>query len=105
MPVHFGGQPTEQEAIWELAQEYGFKVLEDASHSIGASRNGEAVGSCRWSDITVFSFHPVKIITSGEGGMALTNDERLAGDMAMLRSHGITRDPVRFLVTGGTGRE
>ncbi len=96
VPVHFGGQPTEQDAIWELAQRYGFKVLEDASHSIGASRNGERVGSCRWSDITVFSFHPVKIITSGEGGMALTNDERLAADMAMLRSHGITRDPARF---------
>ena len=74
VPVHFAGQPTEQEAIWELAQHYGFKVLEDASHAIGASRNGEPVGSCRWSDITVFSFHPVKIITTGEGGMALTND-------------------------------
>lgn len=96
VPVHFAGQPTEQEAIWELAQEYGFKVLEDASHAIGASRNGEPVGSCRWSDITVFSFHPVKIITTGEGGMALTNDSALAERMAMLRSHGITRDPARF---------
>ncbi len=93
VPVHFAGQPTEQEAIWELAQEYGFKVLEDASHAIGASRNGEPVGSCRWSDITVFSFHPVKIITTGEGGMALTNDEELADRMAMLRSHGIARHP------------
>jgi dTDP-4-amino-4,6-dideoxygalactose transaminase len=94
--VHFAGQPTEQEAIWELAQEYGFRVLEDASHSVGAARNGEPVGSCRWSDITVFSFHPVKIITTGEGGMALTNDETLAKRMAMLRSHGITRDPATF---------
>lgn len=92
VPVHFGGQPTEQEAIWELAQEFGFKVLEDASHAIGASRNGEPAGSCRWSDITVFSFHPVKIITTGEGGMALTNDDELAWRMANLRSHGITRD-------------
>ncbi len=100
VPVHFAGQPTEQEAIWELAQEYGFRVLEDASHAIGASRNGEPVGSCRWSDITVFSFHPVKIITTGEGGMALTNDGELAERMAMLRSHGITRDPARFRADG-----
>ena len=96
VPVHFAGQPTEQELIWELAQEYGFHVLEDASHAVGASRNGEPAGSCRWSDITVFSFHPVKIITSGEGGMALTNDSGLAERMSMLRSHGITRDPARF---------
>jgi UDP-4-amino-4,6-dideoxy-N-acetyl-beta-L-altrosamine transaminase len=102
VPVHLTGQPTEQEAIWQLAQEYGFRVLEDASHSVGASRNGEPVGSCRWSDITVFSFHPVKIITSGEGGMALTNDAELAERMAMLRSHGITRDPARYR---GTGRD
>lgn len=96
VPVHFSGQPTEQETIWELAQEYGFRVVEDASHAVGASRNGEPVGSCRWSDITVFSFHPVKIITAGEGGMALTNDARLAERMTMFRSHGITRDPARF---------
>lgn len=96
VPVHFGGQPTQQEAIWELAQKYGFKILEDASHSVGAARNGEPVGSCRWSHITVFSFHPVKIVTSGEGGMALTNDADVASTMAMLRSHGITRDPKRM---------
>jgi UDP-4-amino-4,6-dideoxy-N-acetyl-beta-L-altrosamine transaminase len=96
IPVHFAGQPTEQETIWELAQEYGFRVVEDASHSIGAARNGEPVGSCRWSDITVFSFHPVKIITTGEGGMALTNDRELAERMAMLRSHGITRNSGNF---------
>ena len=97
VPVHFSGQPTEQEAIWDLAQEYGFRVLEDAAHAIGASRNGEPVGSCRWSDITVFSFHPVKIITTGEGGMALTNNDALAERMAMLRSHGITRDGSSFV--------
>jgi UDP-4-amino-4,6-dideoxy-N-acetyl-beta-L-altrosamine transaminase len=96
VPVLFAGQPTEQEEIWRLAQEYGFRVLEDASHAIGASRRGEPVGSCRWSDITVFSFHPVKIITSGEGGMALTNDPELAKRMELLRSHGITRDARRF---------
>lgn len=92
VPVHFAGQPTEQEKIHSLAQEYGFKVLEDASHSVGGSRNGEPVGSCRWSDITIFSFHPVKIVTTGEGGMALTNDPELAEHMRLLRTHGITRD-------------
>jgi len=96
VPVHFSGQPAEQEAIWDLAKEYGFRVLEDGAHAIGASRNGEPVGSCRWSHITVFSFHPVKIITTGEGGMALTNDDVLAERMARLRSHGITRDPSRM---------
>jgi UDP-4-amino-4,6-dideoxy-N-acetyl-beta-L-altrosamine transaminase len=96
VPVHFAGQPTEQEAIWSLAREYGVRVIEDASHAIGASRSGEPVGSCRWSDLTVFSFHPVKIITTGEGGMVTTNDAELAAQMTMLRSHGITRDPERF---------
>ena len=99
VPVHFGGQPTDQEQIWNLAQEFGFRVLEDASHAIGASRNGESVGSCRWSDITVFSFHPVKIITTGEGGMALTNDSELVRQMATLRSHGVIRDEDRLLKT------
>lgn len=96
VPVHFGGQPTDQEEIWALAQEFGFKVLEDASHSIGASRHGERVGSCRWSDVTVFSFHPVKLITTGEGGMALTGDDELAWRMATLRNHGITRDAAKM---------
>lgn len=96
VPVHFSGQPTDQEEIWALAKEYGFKVIEDASHSIGASRNGIKVGSCRWSDITVFSFHPVKIVTTGEGGIALTNDPELATRMELFRSHGITRDPAKF---------
>jgi UDP-4-amino-4,6-dideoxy-N-acetyl-beta-L-altrosamine transaminase len=99
VPVHFAGHPTDQERIWQLAQEFGFKVVEDASHSIGATHDGEPVGSCRWSDVTVFSFHPVKIITTGEGGMALTNDPELASRMRMLRSHGITRDPGRFVGT------
>jgi UDP-4-amino-4,6-dideoxy-N-acetyl-beta-L-altrosamine transaminase len=98
VPVHFAGQPTEQEEIWELAREFGFRVLEDASHAIGASRGQEPVGSCRWSDITVFSFHPVKIITSGEGGMSLTNDAALAERMSMLRTHGITRDPGKMSI-------
>jgi UDP-4-amino-4,6-dideoxy-N-acetyl-beta-L-altrosamine transaminase len=96
VPVHFGGQPSEQQAIYELSRRYGFRIVEDASHSVGAARDGEPVGSCRWSDITVFSFHPVKIITSGEGGMALTNDAGFAERMALMRSHGITRDATRY---------
>jgi len=93
VPVHLCGQPCDMERIHALAQKYGFKVIEDASHAIGGKYKGEPVGNCRHSDITVFSFHPVKIITTAEGGMAMTNDDQLAGRMALLRSHGITRDP------------
>lgn len=93
MPVHLCGQPCDLEAIHALAQRYGFKVIEDASHAIGGRYKGEYVGNCQYSDITVFSFHPVKIITTAEGGMAMTNDDALAARMALLRSHGVTRDP------------
>jgi UDP-4-amino-4,6-dideoxy-N-acetyl-beta-L-altrosamine transaminase len=92
IPVHLCGQSCEMEAIYALSQQYGFLVLEDASHAIGGRYQGEPIGNGRYSDITVFSFHPVKIITTGEGGMALTNDPELAKRMARLRSHGITRD-------------
>jgi UDP-4-amino-4,6-dideoxy-N-acetyl-beta-L-altrosamine transaminase len=94
--VHFGGQPCDMAAIAGLAGKYGFKVIEDASHAIGGRYRGEPVGGCGYSDITVFSFHPVKIITTGEGGMALTNVAAHARKMEMLRSHGITRDPARM---------
>ena len=93
VPVHLCGQPCAMERIHGLAQKYGFKVIEDASHAIGGKYKGEPVGNCRYSDITVFSFHPVKIVTTAEGGIAMTNDDQLAGRMALLRSHGITRDP------------
>jgi UDP-4-amino-4,6-dideoxy-N-acetyl-beta-L-altrosamine transaminase len=93
VPVHLCGLPCEMERIGELSRQYGFRVIEDASHAIGASYVDEPVGNCRYSDITVFSFHPVKIITTGEGGMAMTNDSELARKMNLLRSHGITRDP------------
>ncbi len=93
VPVHMCGQSCDMVAIHALSVTYGFKIIEDASHAIGAKYKGEAVGNCRYSDITVFSFHPVKIITTAEGGMALTNDPSLAERMAQLRSHGITRDP------------
>lgn len=93
IPVHFAGQPCDMEAIAALGQRYGFRIIEDASHAIGGRYRGEAIGNCRYSDITVFSFHPVKIITTGEGGLATTQDPTLAERMARLRSHGITRDP------------
>lgn len=96
VPVHLCGQPCAMAAIHALAQRYGFKVIEDASHAIGGKYRGEFIGNGRHSDITVFSFHPVKIITTAEGGMALTNDAELAQKMALYRSHGITRDPAHM---------
>lgn len=96
VPVHLCGQPCDMEAIHRLAQCYGFKVIEDASHAIGGRYQGEFIGNCRFSDISVFSFHPVKIITTAEGGMALTNNDALASKLALHRSHGITRDPAQM---------
>ncbi len=93
IPVHFSGLSCEMEAIFALSKQYGFKIIEDASHAVGAEYNGYPVGSCQYSDITVFSFHPVKIITTGEGGMALTNQIELADHMIRLRSHGIAQKP------------
>lgn len=96
LPVHLTGQPCDMAAIYALSQEYGFKIIEDASHAIGGQYKGDPIGNCRYSDITVFSFHPVKIITTAEGGMALTNNVELATRLGLLRSHGITRDPVHM---------
>lgn len=93
IPVHLTGQPCDMAQIHDLAQQYGFKVVEDASHAIGGQYQNQPIGNCAYSDVTVFSFHPVKIVTTAEGGMALTNDDRLAEKMALFRSHGITRDP------------
>lgn len=98
MPVHLAGQSCDMAAIDALAREYGFRVVEDASHAIGGSYQGRRIGDGRHSDITVFSFHPVKIITSAEGGMALTNDPQLARRMELFRNHGMTREPE--LMTG-----
>lgn len=92
IPVHFSGQPCDMQAIHALSQKYGFKVIEDASHAIGGKYQGEPIGNCRYSDITVFSFHPVKIVTTAEGGVAVTNNAELAEKLNLLRSHGITRD-------------
>jgi UDP-4-amino-4,6-dideoxy-N-acetyl-beta-L-altrosamine transaminase len=96
VPVHLCGQSCDMQAISALAQRFGFKIIEDASHAIGGKYKGEPIGNCRFSDITVFSFHPVKIITTAEGGMALTNSAELSKKMALLRSHGITRDPAQM---------
>jgi len=92
IPVHLCGQACEMEAIHALSKQYGFHIIEDASHAIGGRYKGKPIGNCEYSSITVFSFHPVKLITTGEGGMALTNDPKLAVHMARLRSHGITRE-------------
>jgi UDP-4-amino-4,6-dideoxy-N-acetyl-beta-L-altrosamine transaminase len=93
IPVHLTGQSCEMKEVFELSKIYGFKIIEDASHAIGGKYLGEAIGNCKYSDITVFSFHPVKIITTGEGGMCLTNDAKLAIHLNRFRSHGIVRHP------------
>lgn len=102
IPVHFAGQSCDMAAIGALAERYGFAVIEDASHAIGGDYLGRPIGDCRYSDVTVFSFHPVKIVTTAEGGLATTNRADLASLMELYRSHGITRDPaaMRFAPHG-----
>lgn len=97
VPVHFAGQSCDMPRIHTLGQKYGFKIIEDAAHSLGGSFLGERTGNCRWSNAVSHSFHPVKIITSGEGGMITTNDDELAWRIATLRTHGITRDADRMI--------
>ena len=89
--VHLAGNPADQDKIFNLSKKYGFKIIEDASHALGAFRYKEPVGSCKWSDITIFSFHPVKIITTGEGGIAVTNNKNLSRKMKIFSEHGITK--------------
>ncbi len=93
IPVHLCGQPCDLERIHALGQEYGFAIIEDASHAIGGKYKGRPIGNCEYSDIAVFSFHPVKIITTAEGGVATTQSAELATRMDLLRSHGVTRNP------------
>ncbi|MCJ8339787.1 MAG: UDP-4-amino-4,6-dideoxy-N-acetyl-beta-L-altrosamine transaminase [Pseudomonadales bacterium] len=93
IPVHLCGQSCDMQKIYDLSKSYGFSIIEDASHAIGGKYKEVAVGSCKYSDITVFSFHPVKIVTTAEGGAATTNNASLASKMDLLRSHGVTRDP------------
>jgi len=97
IPVHFAGQPCEMADIYRLARKYGILVVEDASHAIGARYQNDCVGSCRYSDMTVFSFHPVKIVTTGEGGMVLTNNQVHFEKLLRLRNHGITRNQALFV--------
>ena len=92
IPVHFAGQSCNMKKIHSLSKKYGFKVIEDASHAIGGKYRDKPIGNCQYSDITVFSFHPVKIVTTAEGGLAVTNSKELSGKMQLYRSHGITRD-------------
>ena len=96
MPVHFAGQSCDMKAIKKLSKKYGFKIIEDASHAIGGSYNDTKIGSCRFSDITVFSFHPVKIITTAEGGCATTNNTEIFENLKLFSSHGVTRDPKKM---------
>ena len=98
IPVHMGGQSCRMADIHELSKIYGFKIIEDASHAIGGHYDKSPVGCCRYSDVTVFSFHPVKIITTAEGGMAVTNKQEVAEKMELLRSHGVTRDENKMSV-------
>ena len=100
--VHFAGQSCDMQAIRELADRYGFLIIEDASHAIGGRYLDQPVGSCQFSDITIFSFHPVKIITTAEGGVATTNNESFAESMMRLRSHGVTRDE-KFMTSAAEG--
>lgn len=97
IPVHFSGRSADMRAIGALRDKYGFRVIEDASHAIGGLYENAPVGGCPYSDIAIFSFHPVKIVTTGEGGAAVTNDAGLAADMALYRSHGVTRDTDRMV--------
>lgn len=101
IPVHLCGQSCEMAEIWRLSKMYGFKVIEDASHAVGGRYKDFSIGGGQYSDITIFSFHPVKIITTAEGGVAVTNNEELAVKMQLLRSHGITRDPKLIRATDG----
>ncbi len=96
IPVHFAGQSSEQKKIWMLSKKYGFKIIEDASHSLGAKHRNQKVGNCKWSDIVIFSFHPVKMITTAEGGAALTNKKEIYLKLKQYSAHGIIRDKSRM---------
>ncbi|MBI96480.1 UDP-4-amino-4,6-dideoxy-N-acetyl-beta-L-altrosamine transaminase [bacterium] len=97
IPVHLAGSSCEMKEIYKLSEKYGFKIIEDASHAVGGSYLNQPIGSCQFSSICIFSFHPVKIITTGEGGIATTNSSLLANKMSQLRSHGITKDSNNFI--------
>ena len=97
IPVHFSGQSCQMKDIWMLSQEYGFKIIEDACHALGGKYLDQKIGSCQYSDIAIFSFHPVKMITTGEGGAIVTNNKKIDEKIELLRSHGITKDKRKFI--------
>lgn len=97
VPVHFAGQSCEMKEIWQLSKEYGFKIIEDACHALGGEYKNKKVGACEYSDMAVFSFHSVKMITTGEGGAIVTNNKKLDEKIELLRSHGITKDKIKFI--------
>ena len=97
VPVHFAGQSCEMKEIWDLSREYGFQIIEDASHALGGEYRGKKVGCCEYSSMAIFSFHPVKMITTGEGGAIMTNDKALDSKIELLRSHGITKEKTKFV--------
>tara|TARA_B110000008_G_C16905052_1_gene538391 strand:+ start:56 stop:1216 length:1161 start_codon:yes stop_codon:yes gene_type:complete len=97
IPVHLGGYPYDQKELWKLSKKYNFKILEDASHAFGSTYKGKKVGSCKWSDITVFSFHPVKVITTAEGGLISTNNKRYFDKILLIKNNGLTRNSKKFL--------
>ena len=103
--VHFAGLPCDLKKIWMLSKKYNFKIIEDASHAIGSKYRGNYIGDCRYSDIAIFSFHPVKIITSGEGGMCLTNNKKIYKDLLLYRSHGITKNKEEFNIKENKNNE
>jgi len=98
IPVHFAGHPCDLEEIYALAKKYNLMIIEDACHALGAEYKNSKIGFCKYSDLTVFSFHPVKSITTGEGGAVLTNNKKLYEKLLMLRNHGITKDPTKFTI-------
>jgi len=100
IPVHYAGQSTDMKAIKALADKHNLKIIEDAAHAIGSEYADTKVGSCKYSDMTIFSFHPVKTITTGEGGAITTNDRQLYEKLLLLRTHGITKDSDKFLQIG-----
>ena len=97
IPVHLAGQPCDMEEIHLLGKKYGFKIIEDAAHALGGEYDGDPIGCCKYSDITVFSFHPVKMITTGEGGALMCNNKKLKNSIDLFRSHGITRNKNNFI--------
>ena len=101
--VHFGGLPNQQEKIWKLSKKYKFKILEDCCHALGASYKNNTLGNCKWSDIAVFSFHPVKAITTGEGGMATTNLKKYKERLSLIASHGINKNKKKFIKKSNPG--